>query len=90
VKAPIRREVVTPSPPYMVASEDSEGQELYGLLPQENVFQEEWLQELLYKHPSLLPLQLFDEAFSPAIPIGREIASIDNLFISPKGVLRNL
>lgn len=78
---------MAPSPPYLVNSEDSEGQELYRLLPQENAFQEEWLQELLYKHPSLLPLQLLNEAFFPAIPIGREIASIDNLFISPKGLL---
>src|SRR5262249_27426847 len=30
---------------------------------------------------------LLDEAFSPPIPIGREIASIDNLFISSKGLL---
>lgn len=57
------------------------------LLPQENVLQEEWLQELLYSHASILPLRLFDEAFSPAVPIGSEIASIDNLFISPKGLL---
>jgi hypothetical protein len=82
-----KEDAVAPSPPYLVLSEDSEGQELQGLLPQENVFQEEWLQELLYKHASLLPLQLLDEAFSPAIPIGREIDSIDNLFISSKGLL---
>src|SRR5712692_3701696 len=78
---------MAPSPPYLITGEDSEGQELHGLLPQEKVFQEEWLQELLYKHASLLPLQLVDDAFSPAISIGREIASIDNLFISPKGLL---
>lgn len=78
---------MAPLSPYLITYDDSEGQELHGLLPHENLFQEEWLQELLYKHASLLPLQLLDEAFSPAIPIGREIASIDNLFISPKGLL---
>lgn len=50
---------------------------------------EKWLQELLYEHPELLPIDEFDETFSPAIPLGREVRSgrgpIDNLYISPSG-----
>jgi hypothetical protein len=42
---------------------------------------------MLFKHPSILPAELVDEAFAPLVPIGREIASTDNLFISPRGLL---
>ena len=73
--------------PYLISSEDTKGTELHPLPPQERIFQEEWLQELLYNHPSILPVENLDEAFAPAIPIGREIANIDNLFISPSGLL---
>jgi len=73
--------------PYLVTGQDAEGEELHSLLPEDRVFGEEWLQELLYKHPSILPVGLLDEAFSPPIAIGREIAATDNLFISPKGLL---
>jgi hypothetical protein len=50
---------------------------------------EDWLQDLLYRHPELLPVDEFDEMFAPAIPLGREVASgrgpMDNLFVSPAG-----
>jgi len=50
---------------------------------------EAWLQELLYTHPELLPVEEFDDSFSPPIPIGREVGTargpIDNLFVSPTG-----
>jgi hypothetical protein len=50
---------------------------------------ENWLQELLFRHPDLLPVDEFDEMFSPPIPIGREIPSgrgpIDDLYVSPNG-----
>jgi len=52
---------------------------------------EEWLQQLIFEHPDLLPVDEFDENFAPLIPIGREVAtksgSIDNLYISPVGRL---
>jgi len=52
---------------------------------------EEWLQELLYHHPEILPIDEFDETFAPAIPIGREVRCgsglIDNLYISPSGCI---
>ena len=52
---------------------------------------EEWLQDLIFDHPEILPVDEFDETFSPLIPIGREVGtrsgSIDNLYISPLGRL---
>lgn len=57
----------------------------------EKLFQEDWLQKLIFEHPSLLPASEIESAFSPLISIGREIptsvGSIDNLFISPQGYL---
>lgn len=48
-----------------------------------------WLQDLLYRHPELLPVDEFDGMFAPAIPIGREVQSgrgpLDNLYVSPSG-----
>ena len=73
--------------PYLIADKDAEGEELHGLPVHEKVFDEIWLQEVLFRHPSILPIELVDEDFGPLIPIGQEIASIDNLFISPKGLL---
>ena len=50
---------------------------------------ESWLQNLINKHPEILPVEKFDESFGPAVPLGREIStnagSIDNLYISPLG-----
>jgi hypothetical protein len=50
---------------------------------------EEWLQELLYRHPDLLPVDAFDELYCPPVPVGREVSTargpIDNLYVSPFG-----
>lgn len=50
---------------------------------------EGWLQDLLARHPELLPIEDIEPAFAPLISIGREIGtavgSIDNLFINPDG-----
>jgi hypothetical protein len=73
--------------PYLITGQDAEGEELLGLPPADKAFQEEWLQELLFKHPSILPVELVDEAFAPLVPIGREIGSTDNLFVSPRGLI---
>lgn len=73
--------------PHLITGQDAEGEELLGLSSQDKAFQEDWLQEMLFKHPSILPMEIVDEAFSPLIPIGREIASTDGLFISPRGLL---
>lgn len=54
-------------------------------------FNEGWIQELIHKHPDILPTKEIEAVFHPLIPIGREIStgagSIDNLLISPEGYL---
>ena len=73
--------------PYMIIDENATGEELLSIAEDKALFQEKWLQEILYEHPKILPVGLMDERFSPPICIGREIAHIDNLFVSPKGHL---
>lgn len=57
----------------------------------EKLFQEAWLQNLIFENPSLLPTADIESVFSPLISIGREIPTevgpIDNMFISPEGYL---
>ena len=52
---------------------------------------EGWLQNLMHDNPGILPVNDFDPGFGPLIPIGREIGTdvgpIDNLFVSPTGLL---
>jgi hypothetical protein len=50
-------------------------------------FPEEFLQETLHLTPELLPVDEFDSSFGPLVSLGREIESIDNLFIAPNGCL---
>jgi len=46
---------------------------------------EDFLQDALNKNPQVLPVEELDPSFTPLITLGREVASIDNLFISPTG-----
>jgi len=78
---------INQSCPYLIKSDDASGSRLFPLSIRDKAFQEEWLQELIYIHPSILPVEQIDETFSPLISIGREIANIDNLFISPSGLI---
>jgi len=78
---------MTKARPVLVSGLDAEGEKLSQLPSQHKTFDEKWLQELLYKHPTILPVDEMDESFSPPISLGREIANIDNLFISPDGLL---
>lgn len=52
---------------------------------------ERWLQDLIFKHPELLPASQFDESLSQVVPLAREVGtnagSIDNLYITPEGRL---
>jgi hypothetical protein len=58
-----------------------------GVSKQEEQHDEKWLQDLLFKHPEILPIEHINEDYAPLISIGREIEKIDNLFISPKGFI---
>lgn len=73
--------------PYLVSDITASGRALKPIPVKDKAFQEDWLQELLFKHPSILPVDYLDEDYAPLVSIGREIASIDNLFISPSGLL---
>jgi hypothetical protein len=46
---------------------------------------ENFLQKQLHNGPSILPVEEIDDSFAPLVSLGREINSIDNLFISPTG-----
>ena len=50
---------------------------------------EEWMQELLFKYPSLLPIHEIEPAFRGLIPIARELRTsrgpLDLCFVNPEG-----
>ena len=78
------------SPPLILESPDDVGRRLARIdVTPSDPRNEAWLQQLLYSHPELLPVDEFDESFSPPIPIGREVRTdrgpIDDLFVSPFG-----
>lgn len=54
-------------------------------------FTEEWIQKLIYNHPSILPKNDIESSFGPLISIGREIPTavgfLDNLYVSHDGYL---
>jgi hypothetical protein len=72
--------------PYLIGN-DSSGDKLVPLPAKNNIYKETWIQELLFNYPDILPVDRLDEEFAPPISLGREIACIDNLFISPKGLI---
>lgn len=76
--------------PVLINSPDDDGRKLLRIEAKPGDPKDEnWLQELLFRHPDLLPVDEFDDMFAPAVPIGREVRSgrgpIDNLYISPTG-----
>lgn len=71
--------------PYIISDDTASGRALSPLPVRDRAFQEDWLQELLFKHPSILPIGYLDDSYAPLIPLGREIASIDDLYVSPSG-----
>lgn len=73
--------------PYLVNEDPASGRGLIPLSVRNKAYDENSLQELLFLHPSLLPIDQIDESYLPLVSIGREITNIDNLFISPSGLL---
>lgn len=57
----------------------------------EDNYDEKWIQDLIYEHPNLLPVEELEPAALPLIPVCRELATpsgyIDNIFINDTGVL---
>lgn len=78
------------SRPILIKSNRS-GQALSRIEMDVHQFSENWLQELLQNHPSILPVDEIEPVFWPLAPIGREIPTrvgfIDNLFVSKEGYL---
>jgi hypothetical protein len=78
------------APPFLIQA-DASGETLQPIEDRERVYDEYWLQELLRKHPDILPVAEIEPVFSPLVPIGREVVTdtgaIDNLFISHRGYL---
>lgn len=52
-------------------------------------YNEEWLQELIFAHPQLVPIAQIEPAFGIPIPVAREVPCghgfIDNLYLTPNG-----
>ena len=75
--------------PFLILDDKSYGLERIPI--DTKAFKEDWIQELIHVNPNILPVNEIDAGFSPAISIGREIATstgkIDNLFVSPDGYL---
>jgi hypothetical protein len=75
------------SAPYLIY-QNSSGEPLIQIDPNQTICQESWLKELLRIHPGILSTAEIEPVFSPLIPIGREVATavgyIDNLFINPQ------
>ncbi len=57
----------------------------------DNSFSEAWLQQQLFNHPDLLPVDDIDPVFGPLTPLCRELATpagfVDNLYINGLGLL---
>ena len=72
-----------------VIKPDKTRKALISINPEEGVFNESWLQELLDNYPEILPVNEIEPVFWPLVPIGREVQTkagpIDNLFISKEG-----
>ena len=73
--------------PYLIESLEAAGRALTPLPSKDNAFQEDWLQEMIFLHPSILPVDELDKEYASPIALGREIAGIDDLLISPSGLL---
>ncbi len=76
--------------PVILNSFDDVGRRLTRIEAQANDPKDEaWLQEILYSHPELLPVNEIDDFYAPLISIGREVGTdrgpIDNLYVSPIG-----
>ena len=73
----------------LVVTEDGATHKLTRVPFDERTVHEGWLQDLLERHPELLPVEDIEPAFAPLIAIGREVGTpvgpIDNLFINPDG-----
>jgi hypothetical protein len=85
----MEQEATSGSPVWLPVDGDPQQLERVGL--SERLFDEDWIQRLLYENPALLPVVEIDETMVPLVPLSREVSTtagaIDALFISPTGAL---
>ena len=55
--------------PFLI-NKDSSGEGLQPVEDRERLYDEAWLQEILRKHPDILPVAEIEPVFYPLIPIG--------------------
>lgn len=55
----------------------------------ERPFDEAWLQDMLFRHPAVLPVNEVEPGYGPLVPVCREMSTpsgyVDNLFINHRG-----
>jgi hypothetical protein len=72
-------------------SAGSAAQSLKRVRFQTGEYNERWLQELVMRHPAVLPIEQIEPAFTPAIPVCMELnvpsGYVDNLYVTPAGDL---
>lgn len=58
---------------------------------EKKLYDEDWLQSLIFRYPSILPVEELESAFFPLYPVCRELETpagfLDNLYISENGSL---
>lgn len=56
-----------------------------------NIYDENWIQNLIFKYPDLIPVDEIEPIFSPLIPICRELQTgvgpVDNIYVNSEGFL---
>jgi len=73
--------------PYVIQNGHAQGSCLRPIDLNKGLYQETWLQQLLDRHPEVLPISELNETFGAPISLGRELDGIDNLFITDQGKL---
>jgi len=77
--------------PIVFIGDPRETVELQRIDLNESSIMETWVQELVFEHPAVLPIEDIDPWFAPPVPIAREVTttagSIDALYVSPTGGL---
>jgi hypothetical protein len=75
----------------LIVNKDLKSIALHPIKLESRQFDENWLQELLFAHPELLPTNAIDSAYNNLIPLAREFPTtagpIDVLYATPEGQL---
>ena len=57
----------------------------------DRLIREGWFQDLLFKHPTLIPVDDIEEVFGPLVPVARELPTkagpVDLVYINPRGYI---